>query len=181
MVCFSKLLWKKAYSFDCSIHGNRNIFTESSSETRAQSRFTVIVSGIAERNIVRTCIHSLIGNPVDPIFPRRITMYRRRGRRRMNGHDRSGISRSGATSTGSWTSDGNGSRRSCRSFRRFFRPRPDFSSVFVARSVDLWVIVQLIGHDQPLLQLHRQRRQRRDRRRVYRSASLFVVNVDVVS
>ena len=167
-----------AYSFDCCIHWNWNVFSESSPETRAQSRFTIIVSRVAEGNVVRARIHPFVGDPINPIFPRRITMHRRRRRRRMNGHNRPRISGSGATSAGSWTSNGNGSRRSCRSFRRFFGPRPDFSSVLVARRVDLGVVVQLVGHNQPLLQLRRQRRQRcRRGRRVNGRASVFVVDV----
>ena len=69
-------------------------------------------------------------------------------------------------------------------FCRFLGPGPDFPAILVAGGVDLGVVVHLVRHDQPLLQLRRQRRRRRHRRRperrVNRRATLFLVNVDAV-
>lgn len=58
-----------SYPFDGSIDWDRNILTESGSETRAQPRL-VVVPAIAERRLLRAVarVHALVRNPVDDII-----------------------------------------------------------------------------------------------------------------
>ena len=53
-----------SYPFDGSIDWDRNILTESGSETRAQPRL-VVVPAIAERRLLRAVarVHALVGDP----------------------------------------------------------------------------------------------------------------------
>ena len=55
--------------FDGSIDWDRNILTESGSETRAQPRL-VVVPAIAERRLLRAVarVHALVRDPVDDII-----------------------------------------------------------------------------------------------------------------
>ena len=58
-----------SYPFDGSIDWDRNILTESGSETRAQPRL-VVVPAIAERRLLRAVarVHALVRNPVEDII-----------------------------------------------------------------------------------------------------------------
>ena len=58
-----------SYPFDGSIDWDRNILTESGSETRAQPRL-VVVPAIAEHCLLRAVarVHALVRNPVEDII-----------------------------------------------------------------------------------------------------------------